>query len=166
VRRLNGVWLFWLPFAYLAVAALISTAVRLQPRLTMAWSPQDFDGIVARSGGIQATQIGIVVDITFILLFAAIAPPVVRRTRAGHWWIIARAAAALDLAEDILVLGILSGETTSVATKALWFLCALKLAAYVAVIARMLISRTRTAALRRWLRRSRARHKSARHKSA
>jgi hypothetical protein len=112
--------------------------VSLQPKLTMAGNESRFQQIIADSGGVDRVRRGMYLDLGFIAVFAATVPALL--VSGKGWWSIPMAAAALDLAEDTVVLVLVRSGGPPTAFRGLWVVALVKLIAYAAAIPAVIVA--------------------------
>jgi hypothetical protein len=125
--------LLLVPVGYFVAMWVLYQPVRHQQALTGSRDPAAFDAAVLASGGVASTRTGLLVDIGFIALVAAVVPAVF----AAHgrpWWV-PLLACGLDLIEDALALRLLAGGATMNGVKVLKAVATAKLVAYAVVLA-------------------------------
>ncbi len=133
---MTRLWLLtaFVPVAYLVAASRASAAVRTQPRLAVAGSPARFAGLVTASGGATAARRGLVLDAAFIAMVAGVWGPLL-----GDWWGFAAGAAAVDGAEDVLLLRALAGAPTAAGLRRLAWVSRTKYVAYGAAVVALIV---------------------------
>lgn len=114
------------------VAASRQTGFRAQPELARARTADGFQRVADAAGGRGAITTGVVVDLGFIVLFAAVAALLLARSD-GPWWL-ALVPAALDVAQDLLIVLASGGSPSSGELLALLVLTLAMYAAYAAAV--------------------------------
>lgn len=125
--------LLLVPVAYFAAMYVLYQPVRHQQPLTSSRLPADFDAAVAASGGPGRTRSGLLIDLGFVAVVAAIVPAVFARH--GQPWWVPLIACALDLIEDALALRLLARGADLNGVKLLKAVATAKLVAYGVVLA-------------------------------
>jgi hypothetical protein len=117
-----------IPLALLFALTFVDT-VRAQPELTFAWNESAFTAIVTRLSGAGPVRQGFYWDFAFIAVFTLIVPAVLYLDH-SWWWQAPVAAAALDVAENLLCLYLLENPAPDFWFKVLAVMAAVKLVAY------------------------------------